>query len=266
MEPLLRWAGSKRRLLSRIKAYLPSNFTRYVEPFAGSACMFFDIEPTRALIGDLNSELIATYRIVRHDHNAVAQRLAGLGRSRNYYYYLRALQPRDLMPVDRAARFIYLNRFCFNGLYRTNSKGDFNVPFGRDHTGVLPSEEQLGRIAIQLRAATLRNCSFEKLLPDVAPGDVVYMDPPYSVARRRIFREYTDAAFNATHLRILRQWMDRLTANGILFILSYADSSEGRVLAQGYKCEIVATRRNIAGFTSKRRIAREVIITNRNRV
>src|ERR1700693_27089 len=220
MEPLLGWCGSKRRLLSRIKAHLPPDFTRYVEPFAGSACLFFDIQPPSALLGDLNSELISTYRTVRRDCKAVAQCLAVRRRSRNYYYYLRELNPRNLTSVDRAARFIYLNRFCFNGLYRTNSNGNFNVPFGRDHTGELANEEQLGRFARQLRTATIRSCSFEKLLREAVPGDVVYMDPPFSVARRRIFREYTRGAFTGTQLESLRQSMGRLTQDGIPFILS----------------------------------------------
>lgn len=262
MQTFLRWAGSKRRLVSRLKTHLPQQFERYVEPFAGSACLFFEIEPARALLGDLNSELVHTYDTICNSHHTVAHHLASMSASREFYYSLRSLDPAKLSPSFRTARFIYLNRFCFNGLYRTNLRGEFNVPFGAGSCGTLPNAATLSGAARALRRAEIKCCSFEKLLETTRRGDFVYMDPPFSVRRRRVFREYGENLFSIHHLPLLKRWMKHLSRNGIPFVLSYADSKEGRELACGYACEVVMTRRNIAGFTHLRRRARELIITN----
>src|SRR5947207_1539399 len=119
-QPFLRWAGSKRQLLPSLSVYWNSQYTRYVEPFAGSACLFFHLKPKQALIGDVNDDLIATYREVKYRASEVTSSLKDLKKGPQAYYDLREIDPFLLTPSERAARFIYLNRFCFNGLYRTN--------------------------------------------------------------------------------------------------------------------------------------------------
>ena len=154
-KPFLRWAGSKRQLLTRLIDHWPGGNTRYVEPFAGSASLFFELEPPSALLSDINGELISTYQVVCEHPRAVYRSLIRWDNDRTQYYKIRSLQPSDLEILDQAARFIYLNRFCFNGLYRTNGRGDFNVPYGGEKGGSLPSEDLLVSAAAQLSRAEL---------------------------------------------------------------------------------------------------------------
>src|SRR5713226_3861706 len=129
-QPLLRWAGSKRQILPILAKYWNDGFNRYVEPFVGSACLFFHLGPPAALLGDINDELLGTYRYVRFRYSEVSNLLHKMRKGEREYYKIRALKANQLSPAKRAARFIYLNRYCFNGLYRTNGNGSFNVPFG----------------------------------------------------------------------------------------------------------------------------------------
>ena len=144
--PFLRWAGSKRKLLSKLRPYWDrGSFQRYVEPFMGSACLFFELQPRRAILGDTNRPLVETFQAVARYPKAISQRLARLPRDEATYYKMRSLESDTLSYLDRAVRFVFLNRYCFNGIYRTNSRGEFNVPYGGDRTGNAPSEEAIVR-------------------------------------------------------------------------------------------------------------------------
>src|SRR5262249_53260973 len=151
--PLFRWAGSKRQLIPELRRFWSSDIVRYIEPFAGSACLFFALRPKRAILGDVNRELIDTYREVKYRPTPVADLLDPLSRSKRTYYKLRRADPSELNAAQKAARFIYLNRFCFNGLYRTNRAGKFNVPYGTTGTGELATRDQLIQYSRALRAA-----------------------------------------------------------------------------------------------------------------
>lgn len=258
----LRWAGSKRQLLPTIVRYIPPDVSRYIEPFAGSACLFFFLAPKSAILADINNELIATYRAVRKWPNEVASQLKGRRRSRREYLEMRSLDPRRLTPVKRAARFIYLNRFCFNGLYRTNQQGEFNVPYGASGTGRLPNAETLKACSMALRRVTLLNGDFERALLRAEPRDFVYMDPPYAVNTRRVFNEYHRRSFSPEDVVRLRHSMERLANKNVRFVVSYAESPEAEMLRKGFNFEIVSVRRNIAGFTSERKYSREILIWN----
>jgi DNA adenine methylase len=260
--PFLRWAGSKRQLLPVLAQYWNPNCTRYVEPFAGSACLYFALCPPQALLGDINRDLIETYRSVKHRPSAIAAALAQLPKSREEYSRQRTLEIQALTPAERAARFIYLNRYCFNGLYRTNLQGKFNVPYGGDKAGRLPTREALMTCSRQLRTTALIYGDFETILRHVEPGDFVYMDPPFSVRGRRIFNEYDPAAFGSQDLKRLREWMDHLTLTGVPFLVSYAESEEAVNLARGYNSQRVSVRRNIAGFAGHRIRSVETLISN----
>jgi DNA adenine methylase len=148
-KPILRWAGSKRQLLGELVKYWPGGSTRYIEPFAGSACFFFHLVPNQAILGDLNSDLINTYRFLRRDVERVIECLRRLPTGKKAYYRIRALSPSTLTEPEQAARFIYLNKYCFNGLYRTNRRGEFNVPFG-DNKGQNAIDEDAIRTAAKL--------------------------------------------------------------------------------------------------------------------
>lgn len=262
--PLLRWAGSKRQLLPVLSRYWSPGYERYVEPFAGSACLFFQLQPERAILGDINGELILTYKEVRDSVDLVIEALSRLEKGRAEYLRLRALDPAALSPPDRAARFIYLNRFCFNGLYRTNASGQFNVPYGGDRAGSLPSHDALRRYSHLLRGAQLTAGDFGQTLAHVRPGDFVYLDPPFVVRNRRIFNEYAAPQFGPVELRRLRHWMEALSERNIPFLVSYAESQEGGFLRDGFYTTTVTVKRNIAGFTTSRVTCNELLISNRH--
>src|ERR1700733_7557571 len=180
--PFLRWAGSKRRLLPVLQTFWTKNHTRYVEPFAGLACLFFALKPPKAILGDLNPELIATYIEVKYRIGAVLKELKRLKpEDKEEYIRLRSLDTSKMKPHARAARFIYLNRYCFNGIYRTNLLGQFNVPYSGVRCGSVPQDEVFEKCANRLRHARFMNSDFENVLKHAEKGDLVYMDPPFAV-------------------------------------------------------------------------------------
>jgi len=261
-QPLLRWAGSKRQIVPLLAQYWNGEFKRYVEPFAGSACLFFHLAPPAALLGDINSELFSTYRSVRARHSRVSELLCKMRKGEREYYKVRSLQPTKLSAAARAARFIYLNRYCFNGLYRTNRNGNFNVPYGGRGSGSIPSPEMLQRISSLLKRATLINDDFEKVLDKVTRGDFVYMDPPFSVSNRRVFKEYGSRVFGWKDVIRLRKRLAGLAEMGIPFVVSYIQSDEAEYLAEGFHVSTVSVRRNISGFLGSRTKCQELLISN----
>lgn len=259
----MRWAGSKRKLLPAISELMPSTFDRYVEPFVGSACLYFHLNPKKAILGDINQDLINTYTRVSRDPGAVTAKLKLLDdRSPGAYYQVRSIDPDTLSLDDRAARFIYLNRLCFNGLYRTNLSGKFNVPYGGERTGDFPTPDEIMFASRSLKNATLIGASFEKVLAKVKTGDFVYLDPPYSISNRRVFNNYSNDVFGLKNLAILRQELERFDRSGIPFLLSYGLSKEGLALAKGFKTHHRVVQRQISGFATHRKVAREMLVTN----
>lgn len=261
IKPFLRWAGSKQQLIPSLMRFWDSRYSRYVEPFAGSASWFFYISPLSALLGDINKELISTYQQVKGNLPQVLKSLEKLKIGKKNYYHLRELDPSTISLPSRAARFIYLNRFSFNGLYRTNRNGKFNVPYNGG-AGNVPSATMLQQCSKVLKKARLKACSFEVLLEDVKQGDFVYLDPPFSVKSVRVFNEYDASLFNQKQVVLLRDWMIKLDKKNIPFLVSYADSEEGNKLAKGFYKEVVGVRRNIAGFATNRKRENEVLISN----
>jgi DNA adenine methylase len=261
--PFLRWAGSKRRLLPVLQTFWTKKHKRYVEPFAGSACLFFAIKPPKAILGDLNPELIATYIEVKYRISAVLTELKSLkAADKEEYKRLRSIDISTLSPPARAARFIYLNRFCFNGIYRTNLLGQFNVPYSGVRCGNVPADNVFKKCSNRLRKARFINGDFEKVLKHAEKGDLIYMDPPFAVRARRVFREYDPSTFTHTDITRLRSWMERLNAAGINFVVSYAESDEADVLRKNFSYETVSVRRHIAGFAAHRALTNELLISN----
>ena len=261
-KPLFRWAGSKQQLVAELESYWDGISGRYVEPFAGSARLFFRLKPRHAVLGDINADLIATYCEVRDNPTEVHKALIGMENNSEKYYEVRATDPESLDGAKRASRFIYLNRFCFNGLYRTNLKGTFNVPYGGERSGRLPTLEELTGIGALLKRATIVCADFAETINDVTPDDFVYLDPPFSVSERRVFRQYDSADFVNADLNRLRESLEELDEKGTRFLLSYDYSEEGEKLAEGFRKREVRTRRNIAGFAGSRRTTSELLISN----
>jgi DNA adenine methylase len=258
----LRWAGSKRQLIPTLSEFWKPTHVRYVEPFAGSAALFFHLSPGKALLGDINGELIDAYRQVKTNLEQVLECLSTLHKSKTVYLKLRSQDPSKLSPASRAARFIYLNRYCFNGLYRTNLKGSFNVPYSGNRTGDIPSLQHFAACAKQLSRTKLICASFEKTLEQTKMGDFVYIDPPYTVKNRRIFNEYNPAVFDEASIKRLREWLLTLDETGVSFLVSYADSDEAIYLAGDFNTRYVSVKRNISGFAGNRRTDTELLIYN----
>lgn len=263
-QPFLRWAGSKKQLIPVLSRFWNKDYKRYVEPFAGSACLFFNLCPKEALLSDINQELINTYEQVATDVNSVLKELKKLKKDKTNYSRIRSINPELLNPNERAARFIYLNRYCFNGLYRTNSRGEFNVPYCGDERGVMPPDEVFLQASSLLKNVKLYANGYEETLKKVKPGDFVYIDPPFSVRAKTVFNEYDASKFSSEDIKHLRTWMLELDKCGVSFLVSYAESEEADLLKEGFVWETVSVRRSIAGFTASRKRVNEIIISNRN--
>lgn len=262
MTALLRWAGSKKQLLPILKQYWKPEFKRYVEPFAGSASLFFDIQPPAAVISDLNNELIFALRQIQLQVHHVLECLRRLEISECAYYKIRAIDPATLSLNERAARFLYLNALCFNGLYRTNAKGQFNVPYGKKHRKICIDESLLLASSKLLNNANINCCDFEATMVATRKGDFVYMDPPYVTTSRRIFSEYIPGSFQIKDLDRLLTQLTALDNRGAKFVLSYCDAPEIAPFREKWTVKKVTARRNIAGFIGDRKQATELIITN----
>ena len=261
-QPFLRWAGSKRKQIPVLSKFWTPAFKRYVEPFMGSACLFFAIGPRRALLADTNEDLIRTFTAVRDHPTAVANRISKIPRGKRSFYAIRKRQLADMDPLDAAAQFIFLNRFCFNGLFRTNKEGRFNVPYGSARSGQLPGATQLRLASASLRNCEVRESDFEATLARTRRGDFVYLDPPYAVGNRRIFRQYGPSSFGLDDLQRLADSLVALDGRGVKFLLSYAACAEAEDFFGSWSKRQIYIQRNIAGFAAHRRRAGEILFSN----
>jgi DNA adenine methylase len=236
-KPCLKWAGGKANCLSRLLEYFPTHFSRYLEPFLGGAAVFLALEPTAsALLNDANEELISLYRIIRDNPLALMDALENLQAEycEAFYYALRSAIP--TAPVDRAARLIFLNKTCFNGLYRTNAKGEFNVPFGkRKRCPALYDRASLLEVSFRLRNAQLFCTDFEAVVNSAERGDLVYCDPPYLPSSSTAnFAEYTASGFSAEDHRRLRDCCERAANRGATVVVSNSSSLATESLYRGW--------------------------------
>ena len=259
---VLRWAGSKRQILPKLSQYWSAAFERYVEPFCGSSALFFLLNPEKALLSDSNTELIGFYDVLRENPAKLWADTIAIARTQAMYLKIRAMKLNGASAHTRAVRFLYLNRNCFNGLYRTNAAGNFNVPFASSRAGEMPSLAEFVDAAGRLQRAQTRACDFGHTLRDVRAGDFVYLDPPFFVSARRVFRDYGPRKFVQTDIDRLGKHLDRLDARGAAFVLSFADCAEVRPLARHWDSRRVKVQRQIAGFASDRRFAYERLISN----
>lgn len=259
----LRWAGSKRKLVPLLSKYYSKEYKRYFEPFMGSAVLYYDIQPKRGIISDINIDLVNTYNAIKYHPRAVSNRLKKISLGKDSYYKIRALHPDELDEFDSAARFIFLNRFCFNGLYRTNKKGEFNVPYSSSRTGKLPDFKRIQHSSERLKGAKIICSDFEELLLKYSKaGDFVYLDPPYATSNKRIFRQYGPQEFSIDDIARLANVLEVLDQRGVDFVLSYAWCSEAKNAYSKWSMRKIDVRRNISGFVNSRRIDNEMIVTN----
>lgn len=260
-DPVLRWAGSKRKLVPVLLEVAPSNYQRYIEPFAGSACFLFALRPPQAVLNDINPHLIEMYEVLRRHPRRLARGVHALPATKCEYYRQRSLGTVELGDLQRAIRFVYLNRFCFNGVYRTNRQGHFNVPRG-ERTGGVPHESKFYRCAVAIRGADLRAIDFEACLHDVQKDDFVYLDPPYSTSDRARYGEYGYASFQPVDMSRLVDVLKQIDAAGARFLLSYAGDPEVEKALGKWNLKAIDVRRHVAGFAGHRTKVRELLVSN----
>jgi len=268
-KPFLKWVGGKGRLIGQLAPLLPNGVQhmRHVEPFAGGAAMFFATGSSQARLSDVNADLIRTYVAVRDDADGVIAHLSTLmsGHSGERYYRVRDDYNAGAFACEAelAAAFVYLNKTCFNGLYRVNRAGRFNVPMGRYERHPAVDAEGLQAASARLQGIELDVADFERVVEHVQAGDFVYLDPPYEpVSSTSNFRAYARDGFGrADHIR-LRNVFAELSRRGVSAMLSNSDTSEVRALYRRWPLVEVMATRSVNCATSRRGAVREVVVRN----
>jgi DNA adenine methylase len=261
-KPFLKWAGGKTQLLPEILARMPSSFRRYHEPFMGGGAVFFSLQPQQAVISDINPDLVNAYTVVRDDVEGLIKVLRRHRSEEDYFYRVRAQDVSKLSPTQAAARIIFLNRTCFNGLYRVNRKGQFNVPFGRYKNPLICNVDNLRAVSQTLQGTTIRNDNVFNISLRVRRRDVVYFDPPYDpISSTASFTSYAKDGFGREEQRRLADLFAQLAERGVHVILSNSDTPYIRQLYKGFKIDRVMARRAINSRADKRGKVAEVIVT-----
>jgi len=268
--PFCKWAGGKTKLLTEILPRLPDKIKTYYEPFVGAGAVFFALANEKrfqhAVIGDSNADLMLTYTTLRSNPAGV---IAELGKhvwphSEDYYYKVRASNPKD--DAVRSARFIYLNRTCFNGLYRVNKKGEFNVPFGKYTNPTICDTETLRAASGALKNTKMLWGDFEGVVSFAMKGDAVYFDSPYApVSETADFTSYTKEGFGYNEQERLAKIAQRLIDRGVHVLLSNADTPFVRKLYKEFKLEEVSAPRRINSKGGKRGNVGELLISGGSR-
>ena len=279
VRPFLKWAGGKRQLLPEIESYLPSdraNLSKhtYYEPFIGGGAVFFHLQLKKAVVSDSNQELINCYQTIKDSLDDLIVELTRHqeNNSQEYYYSIRELDRHpqkyaSLSPVERAARIIYLNKTCYNGLFRVNSQGQFNVPYGRYKNPNIVDSAALKAVNKYLNKSQVKlvNADFAEALKDAKKGDFVYLDPPYHpVSNTASFTGYDVNGFNQEEQIRLKNLFDNLTKRGCKVMLSNSYTDFIKDLYQDYQhnFQIVSSTRNINSNASKRGCVSEILVLN----
>ncbi len=265
--PFVKWAGGKTALLHEILPRLPKKIGTYYEPFVGGGAVFFALAAEgrfkRAVLGDANEELMNAYDIIARGPTLIVAALKRHVYEEKYYYAVRAQIPRDMVNnIHRAARFIYLNRTCFNGLYRVNRQGKFNVPFGRYTNPRICDEENLIAAHVALRDVRFSSLDFQNTVLTAKKGDAVYFDCPYwPVSETSNFTAYAVGGFGEEDQVRLRNVALKLSEKGVHVLLSNSDTPFVRKLYKGFKIEEVQAPRRVNSKASKRGNVGELLIS-----
>lgn len=265
--PVLKWAGGKGRLLPELLSRLPGEFGGYHEPFIGGGALFFALAGQTRLAGthlsDANPALIDVYLALRQDVDGLIAVLRSHRYDRDHYYRVRAQRPEDLTLAERAARVIYLNKTCYNGLYRENRAGQFNVPFGRYRNPTICDEPNLRAVSAVLQGVDITCRPFPTVLDAAQPGDFVYFDPPYvPVSATANFTAYNRHGFGPDDQRRLRDVFAALAERGVRAMLSNSDTALVRELYAGFRVEQVFAARAVNSKANGRGKVAEVLVMN----
>lgn len=271
-KPFVKWAGGKRQIIDKLMMYAPYEYDTYFEPFIGGGALLFELSPKKAVINDYNDELMNVFRCIK-DENKFMKMCSELNHheanhSEEYYYEIRN-KDRDktkfskITDYKRAARTIYLNKACFNGLYRVNSKNEFNVPFNRKKQVNTYDGQNLGIIHsyLNFNDITILNVDFEEAVKNAKKGDFIYFDPPYD-SETSTFNSYTENGFGKEEQIRLSKVFKELDKRGCYVMLSNHNTTLINELYKGYYIHLIEAKRNINANGRKRGKVEEVIITN----
>ncbi|MBU4348301.1 DNA adenine methylase [Patescibacteria group bacterium] len=268
----VKWAGGKGQLIEQFNPYFPKEINRYFEPFVGSGAIFFHIiqnyNPKEILLSDINKELINTYKIIKNDTSKLIVKLKELKNQhtklgKSFYLKIREQNPQELNKIERAARFIYLNKTCFNGLYRVNSKGKFNVPMGGYKNPDIVQEEKLKLVSSLLKKVKLKIMPFENIVNLVKKGDFIYFDPPYYPLKKgNSFTTYTKDKFMEKEQEKLAEVYKDLHKKGCKIMLSNSDTEFTKKLYSNFNIKTVKARRVINSDANGRGLINEILVLN----
>lgn len=264
-KPFVKWAGGKKQIIHELIQRIPDRFNTYYEPFIGGGALFFELMPEKAVIGDKNYELINAYFIIKDKVEELIEELKNHKNCKTYYYKIRSLNPEKLDLVKRASRFIYLNKTCYNGLWRVNSKGQFNVPFGRYKNPKICDEENLRAINSYLNRINIKiiHGDYKETLKNAGKGDFIYLDPPYApVSKTANFTKYLKEDFTFEDQKKLAEIFKELDRKGCYIMLSNSDIDFIKDLYKGYLIEKIEASRFINCIAEKRKNHTELIIRN----
>lgn len=265
--PIVKWVGGKRQLMFELLKNMPEDYNRYFEPFIGGGALFFELQPDNAYISDMNEELINLYQVVRDNVDELITDLQKHDISKEYFMEIRNIdrteEYKSCSNVKKASRFIYLNRTCFNGMYRVNSKGEFNVPFGHYKNPRILDENNLINCSNLLQRTEIRHADFSEILKKVKKGDFVYFDPPYvPLSETSSFTSYTKDGFDLDMQFKLRDVCDELGSMGVKFLLSNSDTKLVNELYENYNIKKVFASRQINANADGRGKITEVLVRN----
>jgi DNA adenine methylase len=260
--PFLKWAGGKGQLLGALRARVPA-YKRYFEPFLGGGALFFALQPERGVLSDVNDEIINCYKVVRDDVKALVGALGEHRYDEEHYYDVRNTDPATLRPIERAARTIFLNKTGFNGLYRVNRSGKFNVPFGRYAKPAICDEKNLRACSHALQGMGIKSADFEQSAGRADAGDFVYFDPPYvPLSRTAAFTAYAPGGFGLDAQSRLAGLFAKLAARGTQLLLSNSDVPEIRELYASFRIETIPATRVINCKATRRGPVSELLVRN----
>ena len=268
--PVVKWVGGKRQLLERLMPLFPETYTTYCELFIGGGAVLFALQPKKAIINDINSELIGVYRAIKDDVDALIKRLAQFENTKECFYDVRSWDRNaelynQLTDIDKAARVIFLNKTCYNGLYRVNSAGEFNTPFGRYKNPNIVNESTLRAVHEYFNTAdvTILNTSYSEVVQGLPEDSFVYLDPPYDpISVTASFTGYNAGGFSREDQIALRDCCRQLDAAGIKFMLSNSATEFIQDIYSDFNITIVPAKRAINSVGSKRGCVDEVVVRN----
>ncbi|HHW28677.1 MAG TPA: DNA adenine methylase [Syntrophomonadaceae bacterium] len=268
--PVVKWAGGKRQILDEITKYIPDEFSTYYEPFLGGGAVLFELQPEKAVVNDINQELMNIYQVIKDNVDELIENLKKHKNEREYFYKIRELdrdkeQYSKLTKVERASRIIYLNKTCYNGLFRVNKSGEFNAPFGNYKNPNIVNESTLRAVSEYFNTADIKfTCQdFEAALQSAAKGDFVYLDPPYDpVSETASFTEYDKGGFSRDEQIRLKKVCDELNRKGIKFLLSNSATEFILELYKDYRIEVIQAKRVINSKADRRGDVDELLVMN----